>query len=334
MEGVRKLDVEREVSERPHVIILGSGASRAAVPMGDKNGKMLPLVKELVEVVGLEGLLDSAGITWRDRDFEEVFSGITDNNIIERIIDMIDTYFDDIEIPETVTAYDHLVLSLRKKDVVATFNWDPLIIQALARHPQPESRPELLLLHGNIRAGICLRDRRKGTLFSKCSKCGMRLEQTTIFYLTHHKKYDEDDFIAGEWAAFEQQVSRAAIVTVFGYAAPPTDSEARSRMLRAWSENPYRNFAEFEIINTANHNDAIMPWKDFIVNDHYQYRNTFDHSYLAQYPRRSVEALYSRDIMCQPWETYPLPPTTSLLELQSSVMPLIQQERGWPTTKQ
>ena len=273
MGNIRELDVEKEVSERPHVVILGSGASRATVPSGDRNGKILPLVKDLVEVVELEGLLDSAGVIWRDRNFEEVYSGIRDSNLIERIEDKIDTYFDDIEIPENVTAYDRLLVGLRKKDFVATFNWDPLIIQALARHPHPESRPEILLLHGNIRAGICRKDRRKGPLFSKCSECGMRLEQTKIFYLTNDKHYDDDDFIRGEWVEFEQQISHAAIITVFGYAAPPTDSEARSRMLAAWNENPYRDFAEFEIINIA-HDETMIPWKDFVVGSHYQYRET------------------------------------------------------------
>jgi cyclic nucleotide-binding protein len=30
--------------------------------------------------------------------------------------------------PELLTLYDHLVLSLRPKDVIATFNWDPFLI--------------------------------------------------------------------------------------------------------------------------------------------------------------------------------------------------------------
>lgn len=32
---------------------------------------------------------------------------------------------------ESPTIYDYLLLSLRKKDVVATINWDPLLVQAL-----------------------------------------------------------------------------------------------------------------------------------------------------------------------------------------------------------
>ena len=293
MVELRTPDVHEEIRSAPHVVILGAGASRAAVPNGDKNGKILPLVKELVEAVQLEDLLDGAGVDWRNRDFEEVYSDIIDQTLRDKIEDRMDMYFDSIVIPDCVTVYDKLLLGLRKKDWIATFNWDPLLLQAYARYPYPDSRPDFLLLHGNIRGGICRTHKRKGTLFSPCSECGRRLEQTKIFYLTHDKKYDDDDFIRGEWAEFERQMSRAAFVTVFGYAAPATDTEARNRMLKAWNENPYRNFAEFEIINIANHNEAVGPWKDFIVGSHFQHLTTFDQSYLAQHPRRSVEALYN-----------------------------------------
>lgn len=40
-------------------------------------------------------------------------------NILEnKIID----YFTNLKLPETPTFYDHLILCLRKKDVIATFN--------------------------------------------------------------------------------------------------------------------------------------------------------------------------------------------------------------------
>ena len=45
----------------------------------------------------------------------------------------IHDYFHSLRIPPTPTLYDHLLLALRKKDVVATFNWDPLLLQAAKR---------------------------------------------------------------------------------------------------------------------------------------------------------------------------------------------------------
>lgn len=40
----------------------------------------------------------------------------------------------EIQIPERPTIYDQLLLNLRPKDLIATFNWDPLISQAYKRN--------------------------------------------------------------------------------------------------------------------------------------------------------------------------------------------------------
>ncbi len=45
---------------RPHIVILGAGASRATCLSGDANGKQLPVMEDLVEVVGLQDLLERA----------------------------------------------------------------------------------------------------------------------------------------------------------------------------------------------------------------------------------------------------------------------------------
>lgn len=36
----------------PHVVILGAGASKAAMPDGDKSGKMIPLMDNLPDILG------------------------------------------------------------------------------------------------------------------------------------------------------------------------------------------------------------------------------------------------------------------------------------------
>ena len=38
------------IGSRPHVVILGAGASKAAMPEGDKFGKKVPLLDELPEL--------------------------------------------------------------------------------------------------------------------------------------------------------------------------------------------------------------------------------------------------------------------------------------------
>ncbi|MCD6358990.1 MAG: hypothetical protein J7L90_03460 [Dehalococcoidia bacterium] len=42
---------------RPHVVILGAGASLAACQNGDKNGSKLPEMRNLIEIVGLDSEL-------------------------------------------------------------------------------------------------------------------------------------------------------------------------------------------------------------------------------------------------------------------------------------
>ena len=45
---------------RPHVVLLGAGASLDAFPEGDELGRRLPLMHNLVDLVGLEPLIETA----------------------------------------------------------------------------------------------------------------------------------------------------------------------------------------------------------------------------------------------------------------------------------
>lgn len=59
-----ELSAEEEINQikvgKPHVVILGAGASYAAFPNGDKNGKKLPLMNNFVETLGIEELIERA----------------------------------------------------------------------------------------------------------------------------------------------------------------------------------------------------------------------------------------------------------------------------------
>ena len=71
---------EEEIAQlrmrRPHVVILGAGASLASCPNGDKNGKRLPLMYNFVEVLNLTELLSGAGIDFEGRNFDEIYEGM------------------------------------------------------------------------------------------------------------------------------------------------------------------------------------------------------------------------------------------------------------------
>lgn len=113
---------------RPHVVLLGAGASVAAMPNGDKHGRKLPVMDNFVEVVGLEPVLKKHGITNSNQNFETLYSGLvsdpTSTDVVVDIEKCVWSYFSTLELPDHPTIYDHLVLSLREKDLIATFNFE------------------------------------------------------------------------------------------------------------------------------------------------------------------------------------------------------------------
>ena len=141
---------------RPHVVILGAGASRAAFPQGDARGRMLPLLNDLVGAVGLDEewsrLLKLANPP--PGTFEEQYSWCKSSGhfvaelmtIEERIV----AYFSTLELPQTPTVYDHLILGLRPQDIVASFNWDPLLMMSCHEFDDNKVRLHLFVLAYNL----------------------------------------------------------------------------------------------------------------------------------------------------------------------------------------
>ena len=67
------LDVSENKNNSPHVVILGIGGSLAAFPNGDKNGRKLPLMYNLVEVLGIGYLFEKHGVKYDGENFEAVY---------------------------------------------------------------------------------------------------------------------------------------------------------------------------------------------------------------------------------------------------------------------
>ena len=63
----------------PTVLVLGAGASLAACGNGDKNGRRLPLMRNLVEVTDLDSLLARHGASGGGDDFEALFQKISED---------------------------------------------------------------------------------------------------------------------------------------------------------------------------------------------------------------------------------------------------------------
>jgi len=79
-------------SVRPHIVILGAGASIASFPEGDANGKLLPSMANFIEVLKLEDLLERHGIEWRGINFETIYSDLynwnPESDILKNIEDI------------------------------------------------------------------------------------------------------------------------------------------------------------------------------------------------------------------------------------------------------
>ena len=197
----RQLHFHDNPVELPHVAILGAGASVAACPAGDANGRRLPVMSNLIETVGLETILSNARIKCDGGDnFEVIYSLVANDpklhSVREELEHRVFEYFAGVQIPDRVTAYDKLLLSLRRKDLVATFNWDPLLVQAYRRNMQLRELPQLAFLHGNVGIGVCRQHRETGYAGEKCSQCGAAYAQAPLLYPVANKRYRDEPFIS------------------------------------------------------------------------------------------------------------------------------------------
>ncbi len=284
---------------RPHLVILGAGASRAAFPQGELHGHRLPLMADFTEIVPVAPILEKSGINWRSKNFEEVYSSLSENperRILQRDLEeAVFSYFSELRLPETPTLYDLLVLSLRKKDVIATFNWDPFLIQACQRSGRITlSLPCLLFLHGNVAHGYCDRDSFQGPRGQLCPRCQEPFQADKLLFPIAKKDYPSDPSIRKAWEVLRVALREALAVTVFGYAAPASDNDAVSIMAEAWGTSEKRQFELFEVIDIRAREEVQASWEAFTFRDHRRVYASLRESMLANHPRRSIEAFLNR----------------------------------------
>jgi hypothetical protein len=323
-------DERNEVSVgRAHLVVLGAGASRAAFPNGDRNGRLLPLMAGFVDILGLRPLLDSWGVD-PDRNFEEIFSeifGRGETARIEILQGQVEDYFGSLEIGNEPTVYDHLLLSLRTKDVVATFNWDPLLLQAYRRSAGGLGLPRLLFLHGNVGLGYCLKDLRVGNADARCSVCGNLFTRGPLLYPIKQKNYAQNEFIAAEWGAFKHYLAHTFMVTIFGYSGPKTDQEALNTMGEAWGDVNSQELEQTCFISLQNEDEISANFGRFIHSHHYEIHKNFYESWIARHPRRTGEAWWNQYMEAKFLPDNRIPKDASFPELWDWPEPFIEPEQ-------
>lgn len=328
--------------QRPHLVILGAGASKDSMPNGDAEGRPLPVMNEFISTLGLTDYIGRIEGVPKTDNIEDVYSWLANQEQFaeERFVveNEIREYFSNITLPNTLTKYDLLVLSLRQKDCIATFNWDGLLVQAYQRMQKITSDlPQMVFLHGNVEVGYCPKCNTYGYWFAKCHKCGEQLQEVPLLYPVKNKNYQKDEFISEQWKILDDYISKAALITIYGYSAPKTDIEAINIIKKAFARlGTPRYFDIVEIIehpkfDTKNISEAWLDLSE-MARDHLKLRRSVFDSYMFKNPRRSLEFLHKNRIASSWWGESTIKFTPDDIEkdntfaLETKVMPLLENE--------
>lgn len=324
-----EVSIEQEIATvlpgKPHVLLLGAGASKAALPNGDKHGRAVPLLREVAENLTLVDHFPADLQELAVRDFEAAYSRLFDRGAsdeLSKIESLIHDHFSNFELPDEPNLYDVINLSLRDKDAIFTFNWDPLLVQSqrrLARLGITTRLPKLFFLHGNVVVGFCTKDSTSGFVGRRCSRCQELFVPSVLLFPVEHKDYQSDSFITREWEAARYFLSTCFMFTVFGYSAPTTDKEAIELLKTAWGDISDRTMEQTEIINRpgADHDKLRERWKPFIHTHHYDVLDSFYDSFIAKHPRRSLEAYWNQYIEAKFIPDNPVPQQFANFEAMS-----------------
>lgn len=296
-------EYEKHFKSRPHVVILGAGASVAAIPNGDRHGRKTSVMDGFIETLGMREVIADLNLSTQSENLEDIYSELAErteyNSVRNQLDSSIRNHFNAFEIPDEPTIYDLLILALREKDLIATFNWDPLLLQAYQRAYQITSDiPDLTFLHGNVGVGYCADHERGGLVDETCPECNCPFEPSRLLYPITQKNYASDTFTVSSWKKLERYLAKAYLVTVFGYSAPKTDVEAIDLLKNAWGTPEKRNMEDFEFIDIRDEAPLIESWKDFVHTHHYSHQKSFFDSSLGKFPRRTTEELFDRTQNC------------------------------------
>jgi hypothetical protein len=287
-----------------------------------------------VSTLGLEPLLRHHGVRRIPDNFENLYSSLHGNaryrELLVELEQRVYEYFSAFELPDEPTLYDHLLLSLRRQDVVATFNWDPLLVQAYVRNRSvlPEL-PTMFFLHGSVAVGHCADHLDTvGPVGVHCRACGKPMTRTPLLFPVEKKDYSTNPFIARQWEAVRHFLKDGFMFTIFGYSAPKSDVDAVALLRDAWTANSSTEYLETEVVDIKPKEEVEAAWEPFFFSHHYSIHSTFYETTLGTHPRRSGEALWGRVMMCEWLEQDHFPKDLGFKELYEWLEPYLAVERA------
>lgn len=330
--------VEQEIADvsavRPHVLLLGAGASFAALPDGDKNGRPVPLLREVAKQLNVVDLFPNDLKDLSIENFELAYSRLFERGASRQLTAVNTTirdYFSTLELPDEPNLYDTINLSLRGKDAIFTFNWDPFLMQSqrrLAMRGITTDLPKLFFLHGNVMVGYCEKDRVTGEVGRSCRHCGQPFTPSDLLFPVEHKDYQTNPFIKNEWNAAQTYLANCLMFTIFGYSAPKTDQEAIDLLKNGWGEVELREFEQTEVISRpgADHDALADKWDPFMHTHHYDILDSFYGSFIAKHPRRSIEAFWNQYIKTKFINDNTVPKFSNFDDMAAWYQPLLDAE--------
>ncbi len=291
----------------PHVVILGAGASIAACPI-DKNGQKVPALSNIHKTLGLTDMLSKYNFSLEEMaDFEKLFSKINgkeDFVELQSILEVkVQQYFKKLQLPDNVTIYDYLILSLTSKDLIISFNWDPFLLQAYLRNISVGNLPQVVFPHGNVGVGVCYNCKKKGYVNYVCPTCGKPFSNMKLLFPVKHKNYNEEQVIKNEWTVAKNYLRQAAGVTIFGYGAPESDYEAYNLLKNSYLQSEMTYIAPFTIINLNSEKDTqLQKWSEIYDKKMIEFSENFQETMLWTSPRVSLETLFDAILQQRPRE--------------------------------
>jgi hypothetical protein len=296
----------------PHVVLLGAGASLACIPDGDKNGLKISCMDNFSKNTGID-----IGYAGSFTNLEDIYQDV-DKKKQEMLERKIWQYFDQFELPDEPTIYDVLAISLTHKDLIASFNWDPLLVEACQRcHKITGDLPEIVFLHGNVREWYAVEHDRSVTIkfapskhpdgsYSIKTNSGLWCCRAPLLYPTKDKDYNSNPYIKSAWNIFNDRLPQSFMLTIFGYACPQSDEEARTLLKDDFlireavgTVSDINNFKQLTIID-KNH-DILSSYRELLdvpsvpftegIGDYVEVLDNFwdDDNWLLKWPRLSTE---------------------------------------------
>lgn len=330
--------IKRVYAGGRHVVILGAGASIAATRRNqERGGKQLPSMDNLIQVVGLQDIVEGMPHHLQDANFEALYSKLyadnPDSAAIAEINHRVHAYFSAMDLPDEPTIYDYLVMSLRPKDLIVTFNWDPFLYQAYCRNKKAAPMPGMAFLHGNVSIGYCAEKKTSGPAGMHLRADGTYFEPTKLLYPIGQKNYNSDPYIKGQWKRAKTWLGSKSTkrITVFGYGAPVSDVEAVGLLNRAWGTPDKRAMEQVDIIDIVADDVLRQRWNGFIHSHHYATASSYFDSVLALHPRRTAESYFHHYQALTPAEAFQQPNPVpqdfrTLEEMWTWFQPLVEAE--------